>query len=269
MAHIFKYAVLMAVPDPARGERVNVGLVIFRADRVDVRFAELSKVRALTGNDWGEYALDVGRRLSSYASPEEAQEAFASQERFDPVFRASELSWFSVGTAAQYEARVQELLEAMVKRPKSPTPAARSSRFNTQIASLLKHEKALAGREEPLSSHKVVRDLPIEGQLTADFAQQNGVMRVMSALDLRRPSVDLKEASLKAITLDQATEVFGKNTQRIGVYALPVPDDAQFKLHVKLLGDYSDRLFNWENPVERKSFVRYVHDGMGATGPLI
>ena len=34
MAHIFKYAVLMAIPDPARGERVNVGLVIFREDRM-------------------------------------------------------------------------------------------------------------------------------------------------------------------------------------------------------------------------------------------
>src|SRR5437868_1430475 len=135
MAHIFKYAVLMAIPDPARGERVNVGLVIFREDRIDVRFAELSKVRAITGNDWGEYALDVGRRIiETYASPQEAQEAFAAQARFDPVFRATDLSWFAVdGHAAQYEARVQELLDAMVKRPKTPAPVTRSSRFNTQI----------------------------------------------------------------------------------------------------------------------------------------
>ena len=37
MAVTYKYSILQAVPDPRRGERVNVGVVVFLADRLDVR----------------------------------------------------------------------------------------------------------------------------------------------------------------------------------------------------------------------------------------
>ena len=53
MAHTYEYAVLTAVPNPRRGERVNVGIIVFRDDRIDVRFKEaVYKLRALTGENW-------------------------------------------------------------------------------------------------------------------------------------------------------------------------------------------------------------------------
>ena len=49
MAHIFNYSILTAIPDARRGERVNVGIVVFLAERLDIRFSDIAKLRALTG----------------------------------------------------------------------------------------------------------------------------------------------------------------------------------------------------------------------------
>jgi hypothetical protein len=57
MAHTFEYAILTAVPDQWRGERVNIGVVVFLDDRLDIRFSDFSKVAAIAGGgNWGEYA---------------------------------------------------------------------------------------------------------------------------------------------------------------------------------------------------------------------
>jgi hypothetical protein len=37
MAHIYRYSILTAIPDARRGERVNVGMVVFREGKPDVR----------------------------------------------------------------------------------------------------------------------------------------------------------------------------------------------------------------------------------------
>jgi Protein of unknown function (DUF3037) len=93
MAHIFKYAILTAIPDARRGERVNVGIVVLLKDRIDVRFAELSKVSALTGGEWNSYASDVQKRLvSKFKSGVQAEESIRAHPQLDPIFHASDTS---------------------------------------------------------------------------------------------------------------------------------------------------------------------------------
>lgn len=124
MAHIFKYAILMAIPDRLRGERVNVGILVFLENRVDIQFAELSKIRALTGGDWVVYAADVQRRLTeSLGAGRQAEEIVRAAPRIDPVFQASDVSWFSISSLDEYDARVKEILLELVLRPKVPSIA--------------------------------------------------------------------------------------------------------------------------------------------------
>jgi hypothetical protein len=66
MARSYKYAVLTAVPNPRRGERVNVGIIVFRPDGFDVRFKQAEyKLRALTG----EQRKGLGAFLSRTSKP--------------------------------------------------------------------------------------------------------------------------------------------------------------------------------------------------------
>jgi hypothetical protein len=49
MAHTYQYSILTAIPDARRGERVNVGIVVFREGKADVRFVQAAfKLKALT-----------------------------------------------------------------------------------------------------------------------------------------------------------------------------------------------------------------------------
>jgi len=48
MARSYSFAVLRLAPDPARGEAVNLGIVVFRDEDVDVRLGEvMTRARAL------------------------------------------------------------------------------------------------------------------------------------------------------------------------------------------------------------------------------
>ena len=40
MENIYNYAILQVIPDARRGERVNIGIVIFKMDGLDIRVSE-------------------------------------------------------------------------------------------------------------------------------------------------------------------------------------------------------------------------------------
>ena len=94
MAHTFKYAILTAIPDQRRGERVNIGLVVFLRDQLDIRFSDLSKVAAIAGEgNWGEYADKVAERLHkrfvTNRDPAEFMRLSGASER---IIRLSEIA---------------------------------------------------------------------------------------------------------------------------------------------------------------------------------
>lgn len=264
MATVFNYAVLMAIPDPRRGERVNVGIVVFTPGSLDVRLTEMGKIKALTGSDWSAYASSAARRLKErFPSSEAAQAAMASSEVFDPILRATTPAWFAIDSINDYEARVRDILSSLVVRPKQTPVKAKTTRINTEIARELKQSSVLATHDETIESHKVVRDYFVEDELRADFAQQNGVLRVAATLDLRRPHVNIREATLKAIVLDRAKKIY-VDARRIGVFAALPDEIPNFKQHLELLHDYSDEVFNWEVVEERRGFMQFVQSGFPA-----
>jgi len=256
----------MAIPDPSRGERVNVGIVIFLPCGPDVRLAEISKIRALTGHDWTEYAQAFQQRFSArFAITEDPQDVISGFHRIDPVFRSSELAWFSINSEDDYESRVREILGSLVLRPRPDDWRIKSTRINTEIALILKKFKLLTTKDESIDSHNVVRNHFIEDELNADFAQQNGVMRVAATLDLRR-NADLNKATLKAIVLARAKAKYPADTERIGIYAATAMDDPHVKMRIGLLDDYSTKIVNWQDPPERQWLINVMRAGSGVRG---
>src|SRR3984893_13627180 len=243
MAHTFKYAILTAIPDQRRGERVNIGLVVFLRDHLDIRFSDLSKVAAIAGGgNWGEYADKVAERLHkrfvTNRDPAEFMRLSGVSER---IIRLSEIAWFSIPDETLYETRVSSILDTLVKKPR-PETRPRSSRINTEMASEFKRARVLASPREGIEDRKVVRDFYIseEEGLRADFAVKNGIMHATATLDLRKTTVHLSYATLPALILDKAVKTFGNETKRFGVYAAQQSTMAQFRPHLKILADYAD-----------------------------
>jgi hypothetical protein len=269
MARTFEYAVLTAVPNERRGERVNVGVVVFRDDRLDVRFKQAAyKLRALTGENWDERLDSLAITASSLFEPKgKAADALERFKMLDPLFKPSDLGWLSVSDEADYEEKIDQILASLVALPRRERQETKS-RINTEITREFSRAKIMAPLEEGIEGGKVVRDFSIDPRegLSADFALQNGVLHVASTLDLRKQSANLSEAALKSIVLDKAERKYPGRVRKIGVYAVDEDMQDNFKHHINLLGDYADDLYNWLDPRGRDKFKKSIFDALSRHG---
>src|SRR4051812_14968112 len=109
MARTYDFAVLRLEPDAARGEVVNVGLVIFNEAGVDVRIGEvLTRARALH-RDFGPEALESAVAFLEKAGsvPLPPAERHRTLSRIG-LFKLGELGYFTVGDEREetYEGHV-------------------------------------------------------------------------------------------------------------------------------------------------------------------
>lgn len=274
MARIYNYAVLIAIPNERRGERVNIGLVVFRQDRADVRFMHAGdKLKFLTRENWDE-RLDFAKdRLSSLFSEEGAEEETLERFRaYEPLLSASGLGTLHAHDEDDYERQVGQILAALVSLPPRESRDDRASRINTEIAQALRAANVLAEKSEGIEAHKVVRDYPIDLKqgLTADFALKNGVMHVIATLDLRRRDVDLGAPALKSLALDESLKKFKGKVKRFGAYAVAPDMRDAFSRHLEMLGNHaSDGFWDWSQETDRNKLRKNIFDALEHDDPLL
>lgn len=262
MERSFKYTILQASPDPRRGERVNVGIVVFMPTHMDVRFAELRKLQALTGQKWERYAGDYKGRVSALFEEGTSESVLLKRVAgLEKIITPSEFGWLTFNDNEEYERRVGEILRTFVSKPGTPRlPIER--RLNTEIAQEFKRAKILADKEDVAASHRVMRDVDVGDELRADFVVKNGVYHVTATLDLRKASVEIAEAALKSIVLDRAKIALSPDARTIGVYALETVEAHGAHPHIHLLSNYADEMYNWSNHDEKTAYQHRIYDAV-------
>jgi len=270
MRRAYKYSVLMAIPDRGRGERVNVGILVYKQGELDIRVPETGKIEALTGRNWNSYIDNVVVNLkNTYVTIGESMiENVAENPRIDPAFELSRGGAFLIFDERDYEPRVNEILNTLVITPKIIEKRSSVTRINTEISKLLGKLGLLGKSDEQLETHKVFRDREVEDGLKADFVQKNGVMRITVTLDLRRQTTGMKEAALKAITLDRAKFQYGDDSIRVGVYAVEDLSVPNVKAQLQIMEEYSTQMFNWQNPSEQRRLGDFFKSGLIREGEL-
>jgi len=266
MERVYKYSVLMCVPNRRRGERVNVGIVVFRENDIDFHVPEVSKIKFITGKNWGIYSSRVLENLKDrfLRDKENIFGEIEGDPQIDPAFDLSRFGMFVSSDEREYSTMVKEILDNLVITPKPVVRRRSAKRINTEIAAALKQRGMLAVQDEAVESHKVFRDQDIEDGLSADFVQKNGVWRCAATLDLRSPPNHVKEASLKAITLDRAKAKFGDDTICVGVYAANDLGDPNVKRQLHLMDSYSTSMFNWQDPKQKNQLVDFYGQALRA-----
>ncbi len=270
MEHTYKYTILTAIPDSRRGERVNIGIVVFRDNDLDVRFRLASyKLKALTGATWDSRIGTLQSRIpETFEKTAPAEDILRRIHLLDPIIAPVGMGTLTASDLKDYERCLDEILSRLVLLPRKEKTVETQSRINTEIAKIFKKDKVLAKPDESITKKKIVRGLPVapnEG-LAADFALKNGKMYVASTLDLRKHNATIAEAALKSIVLDKASHVF-ERVRKIGVYAVDPDMKAHFKQHIELLSDYSDETFNWSNVTSQRKFIRSMYEAL-PTAPL-
>lgn len=259
MTHSYDFAVLQAMPDQTRDERVNVGIVVATSAGIDVRAPELRKLRILTGHHWEEVVGAYDERLNH--EWRQCRTLTGLAERIGAISEIFSLS--RPGTLVvnsdkpeEYESRLSAILRAYVDRPKL-SRGERQRRINYEIARSLKNAGVLYQKGQTIDDHKVVTQYVIsaEKRLVADFAYKNGSMKVVSTLDLRADKAAHAQACEKGAILYFAKQKFGSTLRPYGVYAARPADAEERKSEIEILTGFADgNVFNWLDVDDRIKF---------------
>ena len=256
MARSYSFAILQAIPDRTRSERVNVGIVVGTPDGIDLRVPELRKLQLLSGHGWGEIVDAYGRRISKEF--ERATSLSDLRERIgviSEIFTLSDLGSM-LADEKTYEQRISAILQTYVNRPQL-TRRQKEQKINAEIARYFKNAGILVGKGQTIEDHKVVAKYMIseEEDIRADFAYKNGRMKVVSTLDLRTNQAAHSRACERGAVLYFAKEKFGSTTRPFGIYAVAEHQREERHSEIKILESFADgNIFNWLDIQDRQRF---------------
>jgi len=266
MADTLNYAILRFVPDAFRGEVVNIGIVVFLPDRLDVRFAvSAHKMRTLNPNVNIDFLQTLEEGLPRLYGAGLSDAERLTMIRGVPLLEVSDFGQFA-SAAGSYEERVTNLMDRFVKTPPARRPPAKLTRLDKELRTAFSASQILAAPGDDIGSHRVVSKFPIapSEQLYADFALKNGRMHVTAVLDYRVGIDSLRaqkrgQAAVKAITLDAARRKYGdEDCVRYAIYA--AADDAReiIEPQIQMLGEYSDRVFDFTSVDDRTAYMERI-----------
>lgn len=277
MDRCFKYCVLRLMPDPVRGEVVNIGLIIFTDGGIDLRIGKnLAKAQALVPHLSIDGLDELKEELGDIAGLLNPEEALPLLKSYGP-FTVSELGYFTANDD-KYEAKIEQIMRWLVSPPAKPSAREGRSRLATEIRSELKRHKLLGNSIEEMHKNKVVAgyELPGEDDLAVDFAIKNGLYRFTQVIDYRTTPKSvhskIKEVSIKAIAIHQAPRALDVKKDDVKGYALVwVPPEFADVAHphLKVLHDFTDEILHYDNPRDRNRYWEMISAWTHQQGPLI
>lgn len=270
MVRSHSFAVLRLSPSGARGERLNIGVLVFGEDGLEVRLAHrLDKVRAISSavDQRTLRALasrleqiDADGRLSGVDNPSARRKAI---ERVGPL-SLSELGSFTSLNDIEYQYRLDSVLKALVEpepAPKSFRP--RKSKLLTELKAAFRLEKVLARRDENLLSHRIVSNLELAKGLVADLALRNGAMHVIETVDVSSDEVSPRKAvsdvAVAALVLEQARINYGDDFTRARlVYNATSAMEDLARPSLEAAAHQGTELVNWASGEDRNHFIDMI-----------
>jgi hypothetical protein len=264
MAHSYKFAIIRVAPDDVRDERINVGLVVFRDEGLDLRFAaRLQKVRAISGIlsladiEAAGVALEKIDQLASRHGGDAAR--YDAIKRVGP-FALSVLGEFSARDSEAYEQRVASIIRSYVD---SEVPArvqrTKRSRLFTIVKKVFRDERILAKKDEDLDSHRIVPGLEIDEGLVADLALKNGAMHVVETVDAGASTESFKRTvadfGVSSLVLGRARMKFGPKTSTQLVYSASVEMESHVGPSLAAIENQGVKIFNWASDSDQLAFV--------------
>lgn len=268
--NIYPFSILRATPDLRRGETVNIGIVVFLPDRLDVRLLpNLHKVRAI------DPRVDIARLE---ALPEEldaiCRHAGEAEHRHALLTGLGTIAVSDLGyikcLADDYEHEITAVERDLITPPSRQRQPSSGSRLVRTMKTQFGHMHLLAAKAGDIDQHKVVAHFPVaaEQNLYADFMIRNSQWHITETLDLRvKPesvrTAKFKQACEKAVTLDQACNHLDGKVSPVVVIAA---DDETLEIaqqHINLLSNYTDRIYNYLDADERAAYFERIQTAAG------
>ncbi|WP_043309312.1 DUF3037 domain-containing protein [Pseudomonas sp. ML96] len=256
----FKYSIIKYMPDPRRGEIVNVGLVVFKHDQLDVHVLNASaKLRMLDGTSSVEDIESLKNALHEIgAISSDIETARSVLKSFKLASFLSDEGTFTIDDSNQYEQRVRSLFNMLVKPYAAKEKGIKTHRILTHLKDKFESLNLLAKSTDELSLHKVVYNYPLNEKsgFHADFLLKNGRFHITEAIDFNVNDLNakFKETSLKMMTFMEGRKALGEDTGSFFVYTARKTVEKDITSHLNLASDYSDQIFNLDCPKENARY---------------
>jgi hypothetical protein len=265
----FDYSVIKYLPDPKRGEIINIGLVVYRRSGVDVKLlGNSAKVRMFDGSSNFVEIKRLGTTIKQICNVVSSpQEQYIRLKNFGTGIFITDLSSFSIAEIGAYEQTVINIFNQLVRPHSTREPKKNNSRFFTRIKNEFKSLKLLAQDESEIDQHKIVASYPIDTNsgLEADFMLKNGKYHMSELIDFNVENVQpkFKETSLKTMTFITGKRILEANMGCYFVYSASSSKDKDIIPHLNLAEDNCDKMFNLESRDEKASYYQMLSELTG------
>lgn len=266
MAASYNFAIVRLSPVDSRDERINIGVVVFNAETLDVRMPKrLDKVRAISA------ALDIDILTELVRGLEKQDERNVGGSNVSVEIRhqmlrnsgplsLSELGSFEAVNATAYEERLDTILKAMVDAEPAPIkPREKRSKLLTQVKRVFRQQRVLAKKDDDLTSHRILPSFTLDEGLVADLVLKNGALHVVETVDASGDSDTVKRAisdiAVAALVFERARMKYPKTNAKL-VYEASSQLERVTRPSLDVAEKQGTQLVNWASADQRGKFVQ-------------
>ncbi|WP_312313249.1 DUF3037 domain-containing protein [Sphingobium yanoikuyae] len=270
MARSSKYAIARLNAHPIRGERLNIGLLIFAENSLDIRIGRrLDKVRAISAaldpTELRERLLELAN-IDALLRDEGLTEGNDRRDALNDLgfVDLSETAEIDSSNTAVYESMVQSLMVSMIEPEQAKTKAPpKRTRLLSVVKGALKRERILAREGDDLAQHRVVPNVQLAEGLVADLVLKNGSMHVVETIDASAADISprkiVTDIALSALVLEQARISYGNGqTKAKLIYDASASVEAIAMPSLKAAAHQGADLINWQSRDDQLRFLTHL-----------
>lgn len=270
MARYSKYAIARFKAHPIRGEQLNIGLVVFAENSLDVRIGRrLEKLRAISGavdplqvrdNLLSLPEIDAILREQGIVSAEARCEALNSLGFAD----LSEPAEIDCSTTAVYESMIEKIMFGVIEPEQARVKfTPKRTRLLSVVKDALRRERILARKGDDLSDHRVVPNVSLAEGLIADLVLKNGAMHVFETIDASVPEFTARkivtDIALSALVLEQARISFGELGTKANLIYDASAEMERVAMPSLLAAEHQGaNLINWQSADDQMQFLTHL-----------
>ncbi len=272
MTKQYDFSIIQLAPGLGRGERLNVAIIVFCVDNLDIRISSrLDKIKALSAAinvDSLRSLIENFSKLDNISRKNgfsNTNDRIAQLNGIGPI-AFSNMGSFVSHSSTDYEMRLAKIMSILVE----PEPAqlrfkAKRTRLLSVIKSNFRDIRILAKKGEGLDSHRIVEHHKLAEGLVADLALKNGAMHVMETVDFSSNDISIKKAiseiAISALILEQARMSYGvQETRSKLVYDASSNLESLIAPSLEVARNQGTDIINWASQSERNSFIKSLEE---------
>lgn len=265
----FNYSIIKYMPDPKRGEIINVGIVVFRQCGIDVRLLQTaSKIRIFDNNteinDLEKYQSSLQQITSHIDDPEQQ---YKTLKLFSGSLFLSDKGMFDLADNENYEQRVSSLFATLVKPFSGRENKVHQSRLFTRIKKRFESMEILSTDSNEINNHKIIPSFPLgdNSGFTADFMLKNGRFHMTEVIDfnVNDTQAKFKETTFKVMSFMQGRKVLAQDMACYFAYTASSSKEAEIQQHLAVAEQHCDRMFNLESRQDESSYFQLLQTFAG------